>query len=562
MNDLSLLPGNPERFFGLEKGYDRRDLKRAYGKAIRIYKPESHPAEFGSVRDAYERLERVLRYGKQQQTLNDSADVWRGSSATRPAENVRPPDASSLRGDQRQATSTQPAGAEPLPLRTLAVVDPVAAMRRFETMSRRTPPDFYLAAVLADANAGKPTARYLGYLLDGLAVYPSDPGLLNLATEFLRTEVPDLMLVKIVRFVAEKLRAPSFYMLTETLWLRLVEQLPFDEWEPLLKTCEREIRQTEPTTRTVFYLRLLRSAIWVAPPDWVDSVIGTIESESVGLHQAADAELEFLAQVRQVLRTQLTSRWANQVRDELLHAARLSCQSDTPTATAEVLKLLNQLARDGSRVRDAFPMSSAENDGAWVMIVYAVVEQYLAVLDETENTDAAQVSSQVQRLVGDLRSTLEPINQSFTSAKSKYRTLPLVIWMIGGTIGGSLPLIVFATAIFGGSGPSGAIVSVVGIALLLVGTFVSFVRWIYPKYFHDRMLKSQRESIHQAYSKHWRSRLFRYFSSTSEPIQAMLHRIDAMERRTGQAVLGNIVEHFVRQDAGLCVFAALQALLR
>ena len=66
MKNLDLLPSDPESFFGLSSPYDRRDLKRAYGKAIRQYNPESHPAEFQLVRDAYERLEKQLRYGKQQ----------------------------------------------------------------------------------------------------------------------------------------------------------------------------------------------------------------------------------------------------------------------------------------------------------------------------------------------------------------------------------------------------------------------------------------------------------------------------------------------------------------
>ena len=65
MNDIQCLPNQPEKFFGLDQGYDRRDLKRAYGKAIRLFKPETHAAEFQLIRAAYERLERQLRYGRQ-----------------------------------------------------------------------------------------------------------------------------------------------------------------------------------------------------------------------------------------------------------------------------------------------------------------------------------------------------------------------------------------------------------------------------------------------------------------------------------------------------------------
>ena len=76
MNDLSLLATDPELFFGLDEGYERRDLKRAYGKAIRRYKPETHPAEFQQIRDAYERLEQRLRYGQQRREQQEAAQAW------------------------------------------------------------------------------------------------------------------------------------------------------------------------------------------------------------------------------------------------------------------------------------------------------------------------------------------------------------------------------------------------------------------------------------------------------------------------------------------------------
>ena len=34
--DWSLLPYNPVRFFGLPADFDRRDLKRAYGKLLSL----------------------------------------------------------------------------------------------------------------------------------------------------------------------------------------------------------------------------------------------------------------------------------------------------------------------------------------------------------------------------------------------------------------------------------------------------------------------------------------------------------------------------------------------
>ena len=44
--DWNLLPHSPEEFFGLETGYDRKDLKRKYNQFLKQFKPEKHPQEF------------------------------------------------------------------------------------------------------------------------------------------------------------------------------------------------------------------------------------------------------------------------------------------------------------------------------------------------------------------------------------------------------------------------------------------------------------------------------------------------------------------------------------
>jgi hypothetical protein len=55
--DWELLARDPLAFFALDAGYERDDLRRAYGKWIRRFRPETHPAEFQRLRAAYEKLE-------------------------------------------------------------------------------------------------------------------------------------------------------------------------------------------------------------------------------------------------------------------------------------------------------------------------------------------------------------------------------------------------------------------------------------------------------------------------------------------------------------------------
>ena len=398
MSDLNRLPSDPVGFFELDNGYDRRDLKRSYGKAIRRYKPETHPQDFRLIRDAYERLEKSLRYGKQQQRSEKAADAWavEGSSSQSPTHHL-PGDGdggNQSAGDRSPLVPTtllstpvaSTATAPEMTLHQLATVDPTAALKRLRAKKRRSPQDYYLAAVLCDAIAGRPTSQYLAQLIEGLIAYPTDPGLTVLATEFLRAEVPDAKAAKIVRFVATKIRSPLFYMLTEPLWMRMVRTQPFEAVERLLRSCESEFPQTEPETRTTFYLRLLRSAIWTAPTPWTERVLSEIESQSAGLDAFSQADLEFLSEILGVLQSQTIASSDDPVRQKLLSAIRLACQAEEGTSTGEILLLLSEIAKDSSGVQRAFPPNTSEEDGdaSWVNLTYTLVHQISAYLDEPQ----------------------------------------------------------------------------------------------------------------------------------------------------------------------------------
>ena len=350
MFDLRMLPHNPVAFFELKTGYDRRDLKRSYGLAIRQYSPEVHASDFQLVRDAYERLEKQLRYGKHQQERSDAANAW--SFAKTNAEGTKSANANAPPTHPSPAMPAAPLSPQPqareLSVRQLAVIDPVAALQKLQSQSCRTPQDYYLAAVLADATAGKPTLQYLVQLLEGLASHPTDPGLNALVSEYLRYELPDAKLQNTVQFVAQKLRTAAFYMVTEPLWLRLVNLLPFEQWRSLLTNCEQQIHQTDLAARTTFYLRLLEPAIWVASSAWTDGVLQELERGAASLGHAVQQDLEFVAELHQLLSVHATGKRDDHVRATLLQVFRRACQSDEVVAQREIIDLFSQLGRDAS----------------------------------------------------------------------------------------------------------------------------------------------------------------------------------------------------------------------
>lgn len=60
-DDLHRWPHDPFALLGLDRQAGFRDLRRAYARLIRQYKPEHHPEQFRRIREAYEALEPLLR---------------------------------------------------------------------------------------------------------------------------------------------------------------------------------------------------------------------------------------------------------------------------------------------------------------------------------------------------------------------------------------------------------------------------------------------------------------------------------------------------------------------
>ena len=51
--DPSQWPNDPFKLIGVTRNVDKRQLRQAYSKLIRIYKPDHFPVEFQKIRDAY-----------------------------------------------------------------------------------------------------------------------------------------------------------------------------------------------------------------------------------------------------------------------------------------------------------------------------------------------------------------------------------------------------------------------------------------------------------------------------------------------------------------------------
>jgi hypothetical protein len=74
-DDLSLWPGNPFDLLGVAPGVSERDLRRAYARLIRTYKPEQSPEHFRRIREAYEAVRDLAPFFATLEAPVDSPDL-------------------------------------------------------------------------------------------------------------------------------------------------------------------------------------------------------------------------------------------------------------------------------------------------------------------------------------------------------------------------------------------------------------------------------------------------------------------------------------------------------
>ena len=70
-DDLARWPDDPYALLGVAQNVERRELRRAYARLIRVYKPEHFPEQFRRIRDAYEKLDGFLQYSAYFENQNE-----------------------------------------------------------------------------------------------------------------------------------------------------------------------------------------------------------------------------------------------------------------------------------------------------------------------------------------------------------------------------------------------------------------------------------------------------------------------------------------------------------
>ena len=289
--DWALLPSQPAQFFGLPVDFERSDLKRAYNRLLKVYKPERHPEQFQKIRAAYEALEGRFGGGG---TASQSPQQFR----TLAVELGQPP-ASATTADGRPAVGTLRL-APSLAARALAALENSdrSELESLYAQKPALPEDYAALAALCDVLQPKRRFGFLGWILRGRRAHPSS-GLLRLTlAEHLKSQaIDDSEIAGTLRYVSRVITDDGFFILAAPLLRRLAKVVPWEQYRQVYDECASRIHDRRVDARLHFEAAFLRLAVWVAPVEECRRMLAEVEARDDRIDSTIDDNLEIVRQL-------------------------------------------------------------------------------------------------------------------------------------------------------------------------------------------------------------------------------------------------------------------------
>jgi hypothetical protein len=519
VTNWNLLPGNPLEFFGLEPDFEVRDLRRSYGRLIKRFKPESHPSEFQQIRQAYELLESQNRYGVQMRAQAVRDDAWESFASLVRRETPKSGSASEV-----------PTG-------------PGERYRYMKGKLKRSPQEYYQLAVLSDVFERNDPMIFLKWLLTGLNEHPSDMGLQQLILNYLHMDLKLEDAERILASIAKVTPAPIFYRITEGLWLRYLREQPFEKYSKVLELCQRQLKSDGGPARTVFMIRLLRTASCTASLAWLKEQLSAVEQAGADIHEDLEQELNFVQLI--VEYREKVPRNPSQMETRIQEMIHDYCTLPLNQATGQVAACFSEMARDVKGLMDAFDVTEKDRCEPLINICCYLAGDCLNHIGGANYTSNAKdirqhAISTVQDMIGASSQVVGRINR---------RRMML--------IGGPMLGCVFGLPIL-----TGFLVPSNLWLLGVVGSFVCgivlFAAWLKPfvleKYWRAKVGKL----LLAEYSRSWRARLLRYVQACHAPLEKILSAMAQEGEHVGYQWVTDLVAALSLQDIALHLLSLSQ----
>lgn len=543
-----LLPDQPEQFFSLTGEYDVRDLKRSYNALIRRFKPEKFPEEFQRIRAAYERLNDALRYGEtsQSNTLPPQTQFdWSAPPAPQqPAqelpeeETLLPPQGSSQEEPYSESAPLiefpewyERVKQEPLP----------ELYEELQSLPFKTPYDYYALALISDLLPDEEQS-FPYWLLRGLKAHPHEPALFELLHQYFLTDQTTEGLGKLLVQTSRIVRNDRFYYLTENAWDRLLRDVPFKQFRHYLEVCEANLLDHEVDHMLVFYVHLLKAALWKADPVWIRRTFAQIDEYHDRMSYWLEQEYEFLFLIRnyQLQREEFLN--GGSIRELIDQSIIDYCTQSEQTGDRRFLECQQTLISQRDELLEEFdvPTKGCEN----VVYLWETIAADVSQRIDTDwmPDDPATLPEQTCQLAGQLFG--ERTGTEYRKAV-QIPTLAFALIFLISMIVALLFLI---------NQPDSISVSLVIVGCLLLFNGVAF---IISMVVADMVTQ-------EFYLSWWRRQLMAFFQSHWFPLPYLAAELKRLNgARIGKHKFRGLgeVAHMIRNDAGLWFYSTAQRLM-
>lgn len=344
------LPDEPKRFFALQDGFDRRDLKRAYNGYLRRFKPERFPDEFKLIRAAFEKLEARLRWheengGELEGFDPDDFDFGELLDEEEDIEGVADP----LDGVEL--------------LRSQSLDQALAKLGAWENKS---PENWCQLALLRDELESDPSLRFIETLIEGHiateGAHPVSTLLYSACREELPPELAESLLERLYALCLNHghvtgYRLEGYFYYTDQLWLDLAVALPFEEFSERLEAKRLSLGDLGHEGYLRLLIQLIPRVGLRADSAWVEEAMREVDEsyhELSSNSQDEVAKFDWLDRYRSGRAEFLNG---DPIRAQIDETLDQFGSGDIKVAAANVTALLASFREDPDALMKAFPPS-------------------------------------------------------------------------------------------------------------------------------------------------------------------------------------------------------------
>lgn len=433
-----LLPHDAVGFFELADGFDRRDLKRAYNRLLRQFKPEKFPAEFQRIRAAFEELDEELRY--------------HGGAAT-----ARTPVPQDWKTDVESPPTTTPQAeigqrdhsrvAQKRLVDRIAEESPAELFNELRDRSNKSPYDFYALALLSDI-VEKSATGFAKWLIAGIAAHRQDGALKQLLHDALRGPQSGAALLKLLPLAARAIRTDEFYPLTEPAWQVVLRECSFEQFATVFDRCEAELRDSHIVGRMAFLIQVLKTALWLDPAadGWSARQFRFVEENFGSIPPWLEWDVEILGLAREYLEVRQQFAVGSPLRTKMDAALKDYFCEPQEVGDRSIVAAQMEILASGDALIIEFPMEEGELVSKfypiWAWASHDVAERQSIAPEEpdvNENVWASRAAALLERLEKECNNSLTGVMWSLSLVARIVVLIVLgVVFLMVGLLLGSL----------------------------------------------------------------------------------------------------------------------------